>query len=135
MIKRSYPTRRYRYGGSSHSYRSRYRYGGSGIFSNLIGGTFIKESVKNLINRVGKSKLAQKASSLVLNGAASLLKPKGIGQELASSAINNITDNRRRKRERQEVVNSVIQHLSDKRIPTSSSIDDIINRGRGIVYD
>ena len=135
MIKRSYPSRRYRYGGSSHSYRSRYRYGGSGIFSNLIGRSFIKESVKNLINKVGKSKLAQKAASLVLNGATSILQPKGIGQELASAAINSITENRRRKREHQEVVNSVIQHLSAKRIPSTSSIDDIINTGRGIVYD
>ena len=135
MIKRSYPTRRYRYGGSSHSYRSRYRYGGSGIFSNLIGRTFIKESVKNLINKVGKSKLAQKASALVLNGATSILNPKGVAQNLASAAINSITENRRRKREHQEVVNSVIQHLSTKRIPTTSSIEDIINTGRGIVYD
>ena len=135
MIKRSYPTWRYRYGGSAHTYRSRYRYGGSGIFSNLIGRRLIGDNVKNLINKVIKSKISQKAAAVVVNGASNILKPKGIGRELASAAINNFTENRRRKRERQDVINSVIHQLSPKEIPPISSVEEIINSGKGIVYD
>ena len=135
MIKRTYPSWRYRYGGSAHTYRSRYRYGGSGIFSNLIGRRLIGDSVKNLINKVIKSKISQKAAEVAVKGATSVLKPKVIGQELVSAAINNFTENRRRKRERQDIINSVIQQLSPKEIPPISSVEEIINSGKGIVYD
>ena len=135
MIKHSYPTLRYRYGGSSHSRRSRYRYGGTGIFTDLIGRTLIKDNVNHLINRVGRSKLAQKAVSTILKGAKNILKPKRVVKAITTAAIDSAVDNKRKKREHQEIVNSVIHQLSDKEVPSRSYIDEVINSGKGIVYD
>lgn len=134
MIKYSHPVLRYRYGGSSHSHRSRYRYGGSGVFTNVIGRILSKDNVKHLINRVGRSELAQKAADTVLKGAKHALKPKRV-VKVINSALDTIADNKRKKREHREIVNSVIQGLSDKEAPSRSYINEVINSGSGIVYD
>ena len=134
MIKRTYPSWRYRYGGSAHTFRSRYRYGGSGVFSKIIGRSIAEDSVKHLINKVVRSKISQKVAGAVVEGATDFHMPEVIG-ELASAAIKNYTETRRRKRERQDIINSVIHQLSPKQIPTISSVEEIINSGKGIVYD
>lgn len=141
MIKKHIATRsRYRYGGgSSYSKRSRYRYGGSGIFDN-IGRKLLGDNVKNLINTISKSKIAQKATNVVLEGARKAAvnqAQKGI-EELATNAISNIKKKKKQiSKEYQDIVNTVKQGLatnnsssSSNSIPLASSII-----GRGIVYD
>ena len=135
MIKRSYPRRRYRYGGTSHPHRSLYRCGGSGIFTDVIRRTLNKDNVKKLINGVSKSNLAQKAFATVLKGAKSALKPKKVIKGLTSIAVDNYLDNKKKKKEHKEIVNSVVQQISDKEAPSRSYIDEVINSGKGIVYD
>ena len=54
---------------------------------------------------------------------------------LTSIAVDNYLDNKKKKKEHKEIVNSVVQQLSDKEAPSRSYIDEVINSGKGIVYD
>ena len=124
------PRRKYRFGGSASTVRSKYRYGGNGILSNLVGRTVLKNTVKNLINSVGKSGLIQKAVETVQDGATKALSSqtqKGI-HHLVSKGIG-----KKRNKEQQNIVKTVTQNLASS-IPSISSIECIV-RGRGIVYD
>ena len=142
IVKRLYvPPTRYRYGGTSQpSHRIQYRYGGSGIFSNLLGRKLSGDTVKNLINTMSKSKIAQKTANAVLTGASEAVKnqtQKGI-EDLAASAINGLKTKHKAyktKKQYQDIVNSVVQRLNAiPDIPTTSSIEGIVS-GKGIIYD
>ena len=135
---RSSTTHKYRYGGSSRAIRTRYRYGGNGIFSNLIGRKLAGDSIKSLINSTSKGKVAQKVATAVLNGT---VKPKI--EQVTSAAIDSIIKGRRnskknkkKKGEYQDILDTFIQNLRAKEeVPTASYIEEVINSGKGIVYD
>ena len=137
IIKRTHQTPfKYQYGGSSQSIRTRYRYGGNGIFNNLMGRKLMGDTVKNLINTAGKSKVAQRTATAVLNGVGKAIESQtqeGV-EQLAKATINKIKGKKKSERKYQDAVNSTIQSLIEN-IPTTSSIEDIINSGKGIIYD
>lgn len=128
-----------RYGGRSlNLHRTKYRYGGNGIFSNLIGRKLLSgDNVKKLINAVSKSNVIQKAANAVQDGATSAIKSqtqKGL-EELASRVISQPKKKKKKRtREHQNILNTVTQHIADT-IPTTASIEGIVRRGKGIVYD
>lgn len=121
----------YRYGGSSrHSVRRRYRYGGSGIFSNLLKKTLVRNNIQKLINSVSKPDISQKVVDAVVNGSTNALKSgtqKGI--EKAASVLKVSTQkgidsivNKKKKKENRQAIKAAIDKL-----PTSG--------GGGIVLD
>ena len=137
IVKRKSTSSNYRRGGTSHLSYSKYRYGGSGFFSNIIGRRLVQDNIKNLINSASKSKLGQKVADALVEGAKGAIKTqtqKGI-EELATNALHKIKKKHRRSKEQDDIVNTAIQSLATVNIPTTSSIEGIIKRGRGIVYD
>ena len=126
IVKRLADPPKYRYGGSSRSNYSKYRYGGNGIFSNLIGRKLLHaDNVKNLINTVSKSNIIQKATNAVQDGASSVLKWQAHQaiQDLVSKLISKKKSKKKKK------------NLAYYTIPTTTSIEGIVRKGSGIVYD
>ena len=134
--RRSSTIHKYRYGGSSRAVRTRYRYGGNGIFSNLIGRKLVGDSIKSLINSASKGKTVQKLATRALNAT---VKPKI--EQATSAAIDSIFKGKRRnnkkkqKGEYQDILDTCIRNLCAKDVPTTSYVEEVINSGRGIVYD
>lgn len=136
----SAPPYKYRYGGTAQaSRRTRYRHGGNGVFSNLMGRELVGDSIKNLINSVSKARPHQKVASALVEGAAKALQPKGVVEQLTTSAVNNIvkriinrkTSSKKKKKEKEHEQ----EEEYTRQIPTSSYIEQVINSGKGIVYD
>ena len=136
----SAPTYKYRYGGTAQaSRRTQYRHGGNGIFSNLMGKQLIGDSIKNLINSTSKVRPHHKVSSRLVEGAAKALPPKGVVEQATTSAVNNIIKriiNRKssRKKKKKEKEHEQEEEYNQQ-IPTSSYIEQVMNSGKGIVYD
>ena len=137
----SAPPYKYRYGGTAQaSRRTQYRHGGNGIFSNLIGREHLGDSIKNLINSVSKVRSDHKVSSALVEGAAKALQPKGVVAQVTTSAVNNIVKriiNRKHssKKKKKEKEHEQEEEYNQQIIPTSSYIEQVINSGKGIVYD
>ena len=137
----SAPAYKYRYGGMAQTCRrTQYRHGGNGIFSNLIGREHLGDSIKNLINSVSKVRSNHKVSSALVEGAAKALQPKGVVAQVTTSAVNNIVKriiNRKHssKKKKKEKEHEQEEEYNQQIIPTSSYIEQVINSGKGIVYD
>ena len=119
----------YRSGGSSqYSARRRYRYGGSGIFSNLLKRTLVRDNIQKLTNSVSKPDISQKVVDAVVNGSTDALKSgtqKGIEKAASvlkvstQKGIDSIVNKKKRKENRQAIKAAI----------------DKLPAGRGIVFD
>ena len=110
--------------------------------SNLIGRMVSKDGIKSLVNKVGKSKLAQSMSTAVVDGASKALQPKSTSEKLTSAVIDSILKRRYNNRKngdncktKTESENSGSTTSHSVKLPTLSYIDKVINSGKGIVYD
>ena len=139
IVKHDYSSKKYRYGGSSINInQTKYRYGGNGIFTNLIGRRLLNaDNVKNLINAVSKSHVIQKAANAVQDGATNAVKwqmHKG-AHDYTSNLINNDKKPKKRRKYQNDILNRVAHSLADTIPSTTASIEGIVRKGSGIVYD
>ena len=128
----SIPSYKYRYGGIAKAGRMRYRHGGNGIFSDLLGSgkQLMGDTIKNLINSTSKSQLKHKASSVLRDGAIKALQPA------TTFAVKKLIEKiSKKKKKKKKKKNKKEKEEHKQQLPTSSYIEQVINSGKGIVYD
>jgi len=113
---------KYRRGGTLLKQKSKYRYGGNGIWSG-IGRKVFGDSAKKLINSVTKEKIAQKATSALLDGASNSVKKAA--ERTLDKVINKEEKDLSKKEDK---TFKITQNLIDRLPPLTTT-------GRGIVYD
>ena len=133
----SIPSYKYRYGGIAKAGRMRYRHGGNGFFSNLLGSgsQFMGETIKNLINSTSKAQLKHKVSSALIDGAAQSLQPKKLVAHATTFAVNKLIEKINKRKKKKKKKNKKEKEEYKQQLPTSSYIEQVINSGKGIVYD